>query len=505
MNPPRLSLPLTALALLAGGTSVVVAQVDPADSARSTEPQRAAAEQVVLSAIRSHPLTAPYPIMATWQKGKVVLSGTVGTKQVHDTAIRLAIDAGVPFRDDLVIDTGAAHFVAKSAAAVMRSGPGGPLGTQSAASPYVYPPPLFGRLDDPFFGYVPPLLSFPPWWSRGTQTGPMREPRIAPGAVPPAGSPGAQSGVPRDGWQPLQVDPVKGQVDVTVDMSGQVFLRGSVVSDQAAREIEDAARVFRASRGFSASLKSFRGETRIDPRPRRSRCRSPRGQTASLRQKCLPLLWNRPLCPAHRGSAPAGLDSKELTRRVVGSLERRPAAAELSVKVRSADGVVTLSGQVPSAYEAMIVYRAAQQTPGVREIIDHLEFTVPDEDHSNPLVQKGRPEDIEPYLASQIRRHVGDLAHIDRVQARGDLLELRGTIQNAGNRERLLAILRFDPRPPRLPSRAGVQGRVVEYSRATSASANEVQPPRRASISRRRRSFSFPNSASSACQATASG
>ena len=92
-----------------------------------------------------------------------------------------------------------------------------------------------------------------------------------------------------------------------------------------------------------------------------------------------------------------------------------------------------------------MVYRAVQQTPGVHEIVDRLEFTVPDEDHANPLLQKGRPDDIEPYLASQIRRHVGDLAHIDRVQANGDLLELRGTIANAADEERLLAILRSIP------------------------------------------------------------
>jgi hypothetical protein len=81
----------------------------------------------------------------------------------------------------------------------------------------------------------------------------------------------------------------------------------------------------------------------------------------------------------------------------------------------------------------------------VREITDRLEFTVPDEDHVNPLLQKGRPEDIEPYMASQIRCHVGDLAHIDRVTVRGDLLELRGTIENAADQERLLAILRSIP------------------------------------------------------------
>ncbi len=112
------------------------------------------------------------------------------------------------------------------------------------------------------------------------------------------------------------------------------------------------------------------------------------------------------------------------------------------MKVRSNDGEVTLAGRIPSVYEAMLIYRAAQQTPGVREIIDRLEFTVPDEDHPNPLVRMGRPEDVEPYLASQIRRHIGDLAHIDRVEAKGDELELRGTIQNAADKDRLMAILR---------------------------------------------------------------
>ena len=137
------------------------------------------------------------------------------------------------------------------------------------------------------------------------------------------------------------------------------------------------------------------------------------------------------IVPAHARPAdtgPAGLDSQILTRRVLDSLNRRPLAAELPVKVRSNNGVVTLAGTVPSAYEAMIAFRAAEQTPGVRDIVDRLQFVVPDEDHPNPLVQKGRPEDLEPYLASQIRRHVGDLAHIDRLHARGNVLEVRGSL-----------------------------------------------------------------------------
>ncbi len=62
-------------------------------------------ELVMLRALRSNPLTAPYPINATWQRGSVVLSGRVGTKQVHDAAVQMAIAFGFKFRDDLVIDT----------------------------------------------------------------------------------------------------------------------------------------------------------------------------------------------------------------------------------------------------------------------------------------------------------------------------------------------------------------------------------------------------------------
>jgi hypothetical protein len=166
MKPPHVGRALILAITILAGRSTAVGQVVP----RLAGPPQGVTnaprpDEVVLSAMRSNPLTASYPIMVNWQKGKVILSGRVGTKQVHDAAVRMAIDIGVPFRDDLVIDTGLAHAVAQSAGAVMGGGGGGSMGAQSA-SPYVYPPPLFGRLDDPFFGYVPPLISFPPWWSR---------------------------------------------------------------------------------------------------------------------------------------------------------------------------------------------------------------------------------------------------------------------------------------------------------------------------------------------------
>jgi hypothetical protein len=241
---------------------------------------------------------------------------------------------------------------------------------------------------------------------------------------------------------------VKGQVDVTVDISGQVFLRGPVFSEQAAREvIESAQSVPGVTRVYSQiEVVPRRAEPdRPPPAPVPMVPANPvpeggAGAPSAPAPAVTPVRPRGPTAPA-----PTSLDSQPLSRRVVGSLERRPQATVLPVKVRSADGVVTLSGKVPSAYEAMLVYRAAQQTPGVREIVDRLEFTVPDEDHPNPLVEKGRPEDIEPYLASQIRRHVGDLAHIDRLQAHGDMLDLRGTIQNATDQDRLVAILRSIP------------------------------------------------------------
>jgi BON domain len=325
---------------------------------------------------------------------------------------------------------------------------------------------LMGRLDDPFFGYIPPLVSFPPWWRRRVENSPMPRPGLvpgnaAPGAMAQNGAPGtmAQNGapaganVPPGGWQPFDVAPVLGQVDVTVDASGQVFLRGVVTSEAAAREIEEAARsvpgVSRVQSQFQVIPRRAGDE---NPPPREGDPVQPRRVGADdVPPPPEPMLLpNEPDRPAPGRAkaaalAPVGLDAQKLTQRVVAALGRRAPTAELPVKVRTSEGTVTLTGRVPSAYEAMIVYRAAQQTPGVHEVVDRLEFSVPDEDHPNPLLQKGRPEDLEPYLASQIRRHVGDLAHIDRVHARGDAIDIHGTLSEGQDRERLLAILRSIP------------------------------------------------------------
>jgi osmotically-inducible protein OsmY len=451
---------LAALVIFSGEATATLGQNNSPSASKTTAGGAAGRpETAVLNALRSHPMTAPYPIRATWRNGALVLSGVVGTKLVHDVAVRLAIDSGVPVRDNLVIDTAAADLAAQSAAlAAQGAFAGSPA--LSASTMYVYPPPLMGRLDDPFFGFVPPLVSFPPWWRRRVEGTPIARARIpsADGGLASVAAPSAAlpEGARADGGRPTADEPVKGQVEITVDAAGQVFLRGVVASEEVGREIIETAR-------------SVPGVTRVENQlqvvPRRAEAEEipppptpvPVAPVQAPERPAQPQPDRQPPAPASPEPAivpvrprpadtePAGLDAKALTRRVVDSLQRRKAASTLPVKVRSSDGAVTLTGRVPSVYEAMLVYRATEQTPGVQSVVDRLEFAVPDDDHPNPLVRKGRPEDLEPYLASQIRRHVGDLAHIDRIHARGDVLEVRGSVMNARDRDRLFAILRSIP------------------------------------------------------------
>src|SRR5260370_12047465 len=141
-----------------------------ADTAPKAAPQTLTTtpQIVILQALLANPITAPYRIAVTPRGKQYVLSGKVGTGQVHHAAIQTVLTLGYPVRDDLTIDTAEAHRVAAMAQAQGARGamPGSMIATGGfgAGSSDVYPPPLFGRLDDPFFGFEPPLLSYPPWW-----------------------------------------------------------------------------------------------------------------------------------------------------------------------------------------------------------------------------------------------------------------------------------------------------------------------------------------------------
>jgi osmotically-inducible protein OsmY len=452
-------------------------------------------EVIMTRALRANPLTAPYAINATWRGGTVILSGRVGTKQVHDAAVQMAIAFGFRFRDDLVIDTAETMRVAMSATPSMTGY--GTLAPNLSASYYVYPEPLFGWLDDPFFGMQPPVLSFAPWW-RARRDGPMAGPN-GPGPMPPGAptnpggppaNPGASAGMPAGiPWTPpgqtagqpvapgaMELPPAKGDIEITVDAAGQVFLRGVAASEEAAREIEQTA--------WSVPGVS-RVVTQLQVRPRRAGAAA--GQEPPPPPQPVSVQPDRLMVPPRRDPAAAGnppeaprpvpaaeaektpeppppgivppapspsqpaptavaaLDGQRLTRRVIDALRRRPTLAAHPIQVRTTGDAILLSGKVPSAYEAMLTFRTAQQTPGVRDVVDRLEFLVPDEDHPNPLVTKGRPQDIEPYLIAQMSRHLGELAHIDSVRSRGNHLEIHGSLLDAADKDRVLAILRSIP------------------------------------------------------------
>ena len=422
-------------------------------------------DAIVLSAIRANPLTAPYAITAAWRNGTVVLAGRVGTSVIHDMAVRTVIELGYPVRDDLVIDTAEAHRAALAQAV------GGPWSSPAGGSlvgsaPYfVYPPPLFGRVDDPFFGFEPPLVSFPPWATSDNPDPRVRQagmpqsnvPAPGPGTAGYQGAPGAvqQPTVPRE------QAPIKGNLQLTVDMAGQVYLSGVVASELDKQIIEDEAR---NTPGVTQVFSDLRVATQTQPtsetpppppepvlRPdvrERPNLPHPEVIPQPVRPEPKAALAPRPDAEPRKPVTPdlaMARDGQKLERRVADALARRAPLAGLPISVQSRGDVVTLAGKVPSAYEAMLAYRAVEQTPGVREITDQLQFQVPDENHPNPLRQKGRPEDLEPYLTSQVRRHVGELAHVDRVRVRGDILEIQGTLPDGEDPNRLQAILRSMP------------------------------------------------------------
>jgi BON domain len=260
---------------------------------------------------------------------------------------------------------------------------------------------------------------------------------------------------------PREQAPIKGNLQLTVDVAGQVHLSGVVASELDKQVIEDEAR---NTPGVSQVFSELRVATQTQPtsetppppsepvlRPdvqERPNPPHPEVMPQPARPELPAALAPRPDAEPRKAVTPdlaMARDGQRLTRRVADSLARRAPLAGLPISVQSRGDVVTLAGRVPSAYEAMLAYRTVEQTPGVREIADQLQFQVPDENHPNPLRQKGRPEDLEPYLTSQIRRHVGELAHVDRVRVRGDILEIQGTLPDGEDPNRLQAILRSMP------------------------------------------------------------
>ena len=434
-----------ALALVLGGLMagpVFAQQPRPATS----EPSRGIRpEDRVLSALRTNPITAPYRISTSWKNGRVVLSGRVATKVIHDAAVATAGSTGASVDDSLVIDTAEAYRSGMSQGQMPGIGQGpmsrGPMMGGSTV-PYVYPQPLFGVYDDPFYGFEPPYISYPPWW------GGMTARRLDPPAMgaDPAGPQPAQNPAPAPNSPPpgASVTP-DGQVEMTIDPRGVAVLRGVVptLADKVA-----VGQKLAGTQGVSEIVNLL--ETRDAQRPagvpvnaRPGNMVPPPPSPENERPGNVPSQVVVPNRPADPIVVPA--DDDPLNIRLRQSIAKRPNLVNLPVRVDGRDGVAYLSGKVPTVLEAMAAFRAVQQTRGVRSVVDSLEFAVPDLNGKNPLIEQGRPEDVEPYLDAQIRRQVGDAAHIDRIRATGDALEVRGTIPEAADKPRITAILRSMP------------------------------------------------------------
>lgn len=373
-------------------------------------------EAIIVRALEANPLTAPYRINVHRDGKQFVLSGRVGSSAAHSEAIREVIRLGYPVRDELVTDTGLQPGINVNVAgqfSLSIPGYGLPSVSVRANLPYVYPPPLFGRIDNPFFGFEPPLVSFPPWWQPRTRDVPQQS--------DPNPDPAMPSGVE------LTLDPI----------TGAALLRGKVPTEA---DRERIGQTVATAPGVSQVINQL--EVIANPRPADGSSNPPPPPAPAFPAQADPQPAGEPILPVEpRGQAVAN----PLSLRVSEAIARRPALAGQSIRVTVRDGVATLSGKASSAYEAMLAFRAAEQTPGIREVQDQLDFTVPEDPERNPLRTKARPEDAESYLTSHIRRQLGDSAHVEPVRIRGDVVEVRGNVPDRRDIPRTEAAIRSIP------------------------------------------------------------
>jgi osmotically-inducible protein OsmY len=378
-------------------------------------------QETLLKALAANPVTAPYRFTARVDRGRVVLSGRVGTKAIHDVAVQVAIATGIPFQDRLVIDTAE---VTRPPAPATGSLPGPPVVAPRAVplsgtvTPYVYPEPLFGYVDEPFYGFEPPLIAYPPWWQPRSQDVPEV-------VTPPARPQGAATDVP------------EGSVELTIDPLGFGVLRGTVATQEEKEGIAEKA----------ARLQGIRGIiNRIQVNPERV----PDGRAPETLPPEPPAPEDDPPPPPEPyqeapREATRSVAAEGLAARVRAALRSDPLLATAAVQVSVLGGTATLSGRVPSALEALHAFRAAQTTPGVERIVDRLLFPLPADGEENPLVEHAKAEDLEPYLEFQLHRHLAGRAQVDRVKVEGREVTILGTVPSGDEIPRVSSILQTLP------------------------------------------------------------
>jgi osmotically-inducible protein OsmY len=407
MNISRL-VPFVLLGLsLGGAVPGVQAQVASGSSA-----------EALRRALAADPVTAPYEFSTRQDRGRVVLSGRVGTKTVYDRAVRIAIATGIPFTERLVIDTaevtrelGTASSMPAARAVPLTNGP-----------PYVYPQPLFGYYDDPFFGFEPPLLSFPPWWQPRTD--------------------GATVAAPPGRPAPGQAEQT---VELTVDPLGFGILRGTVATEAERDGIGAKASKLPGVRGIinqiqvageseaPAARPPLPGEIEAGPAP------APPEPELDDQPPPPPRPYD-PKLDAPGAAVPGGLAA-----RVNAAIAAVPGSDGTDVKAEAAGSTITLTGRAGTAREALHAFRAAQQTTGVARIIDRIKFPLPTSAATNTLLDGVAAEDLGPYLTYHLGRQLGDGAEVSRVEVQGRALEVSILVGRLADRARVEAILRSSP------------------------------------------------------------
>lgn len=405
--------PLLVLALPAGPSRAQSPSPAPASSPAS-------AADSLLRALAADPITAPYVFTTRMDRGRVVLSGRVGTKAVYDRAVRIAIATGIPFTDRLVIDT----------AELARAVPGRttPL---PAAPPYVYPQPLMGYLDEPFYGFEPPLVSLPPWWP----------PRANGSTMPPAAGPPPPP-------TPLVTGTGQRSVELSIDPLGYGVLRGRVATQVEKDELAARAARLEGVQGIINKLEvEGEGEGQDQDQDQAAA-----GDPAAVPPPPKPMLEDQPPPPPQPydpardrpGDAPAAPGA---------SLEQRVNAAVQAVagngggdgiRATAAGTTVTLSGKAPDALAALRAFRAAQQAPGVESVVDRIEFPVPVGGARNPLLDAA-PGDLQAYLLYHLSRQLGASAPIEAVEVQGRTVRIRVRVDRPELRGRAEAVLRSSP------------------------------------------------------------
>ncbi|QDV34281.1 BON domain-containing protein [Tautonia plasticadhaerens] len=421
-------------------------------------PSRPGPADLLRAALASNPVTAPYPIEVVDRGGRAALRGVVGTKVIYDAAIRTAIASGVPFADELVIDTLAAQDVALRGAAAMAEavppgfappmpGPsygavGGyppptymPFGPVPGGAPgLIYPPPLFGFADEPFFGLEPPVISYPPYW------GALSARRLAEyraNGPAPAPFPAAGGELPPPGLVDVELDPdgvatIRGLVPTLADRVavGQQLAQTPGITQVINLLVVEAEATSSAPADAAPPEPPAPGLF-IDPRPVPPARPGP-GPVPGPEGGAGP---GGPAPPEADAPAPAEASPP-------GDL---PELAGLPIRVTLRDGTATLSGDAPSAAAAMAAYLAVKRHPGVDRVVDRLRFSVPVEPGENPLRSAADLRDVEEYLGDQVRRQLDGLAEVDRVRLLGDRLEIRGRLLDPAGLRRAEATLRSTP------------------------------------------------------------